>query len=327
MRYYNIVLGQPSGGAQVLAFTSFVGGKTVPGALNVEIDIFAAPYARPAGGSFVRIWGVPIAYISQAKNLIGLDCTVYAGMQKGLPLANPAQAGIIAQGQVYQAFGNWVGTDMTLDLLLQPQVGTLPKPANLSISWTKGMPLAQAIQRSLATAYPGYKLNINISPKLVLAYDEHGFYSGLSELSQWIMQKSQDVVGGTNYPGVSISINQKTINVYDGTSQKAPKVILFQDLVGQPTWIDAPQVQFKTVMRADIPLGGYVTLPKTLATTTPGSAIGTPPRNAATFQGSFLVTLVRHVGNFRQPTGDAWVSIFNAAPSQQNLQTGALQAS
>ncbi len=325
MRYYNIVLSQPNGGAQVLAFTSFAGGKTLPGALNVEIDIFSAPYARPVGGSFVRIWGIPLAYISQAKNLTGLDCTVYAGMQKGLPLANPAQAGIIAQGQVYQPFGNWVGTDMTLDLLLQPYVGTLAKPANLSISWAKGTSLSQAIQRSLQTAYPGFKLNINISPKLVLAYDEHGFYSGLAELSQWIQQKSQDIVGGT-YPGVSISINQKTINVYDGTSQKTPKAILFQDLVGQPTWIDAPQIQFKTVMRADIPLGGYVTLPKTLATTTPGSAIGTPARNSASFQGSFLVTLVRHVGNFRQPTGDAWVSIFNATPTQQNLQTGALSS-
>jgi hypothetical protein len=34
------------------------------------------------------------------------------------------------------------------------------------------------------------------------------------------------------------------------------------------------------------------------------------------FQGKFQIATVRHVGNFRQPTGDAWVTVFEAAPLQ-----------
>ena len=37
---------------------------------------------------------------------------------------------------------------------------------------------------------------------------------------------------------------------------------------------------------------------------------------AVAFQGKFQITTIRHVGNFRQATADAWVSIFDATPLQ-----------
>ena len=41
-------------------------------------------------------------------------------MAAGLPLANPAQSGVFVQGQVYQAYGNWIGENMSLTLEIVP---------------------------------------------------------------------------------------------------------------------------------------------------------------------------------------------------------------
>jgi hypothetical protein len=37
-------------------------------------------------------------------------------------------------------------------------------------------------------------------------------------------------------------------------------------IVDQPTWIEAPSIQFKTMMRADLKVGDQVSLPQTLVT-------------------------------------------------------------
>ena len=291
--------------------------------MNIELDVFDYTYNTPAGGSYVRVWGIPLQTISQAQNLVGMDITIYAGMQAGLPLANPKQAGIIAKGQIYQAFGNWIGTDMTLDLFIQPFVGTITKPANATINWKAGSLLETAIKDTLSIAFPGFKSDISISPNLVLANDEVGYFSSLIELAQWIKQKSIAIIdpaGPSNYQGVDIRVSQSTIFVYDGTSQTKPRAIAFQDLIGQPTWIEAPNIQFKCVMRSDIHVQDYITLPNTLVTVSQQSSIGTPIRNRPSFNGAFQITTVRHVGNFRQFDSASWVSVYNATPVNLNTQ-------
>ena len=89
----------------------------------------------------------------------------------------------------------------------------------------------------------------------------------------------------------------------------------FQDLIGQPTWIEAPFIQFKTMMRADLKVGDQVTLPKTLVTNS-AQAQSSLINQQVAFQGKFQIQTIRHVGNFRQATGDAWVTVFDAFPLQ-----------
>lgn len=318
MRYYNIVLTNAQSGATVRQYTSFQNGKTLPGALNVELDIYAINYAASDITSYVRIWGIPLADIAQAASFSGLNIVVSGGMQKGLPLANPAQAGVLAQGQVLRSYGNWIGTDMTLDLQISPSVGMPSAPINHTLTWRKGQTLASALTSTLNTAYPGYTVQMAISPSLVLGYDEVGYYGSLDELSAWVMQKSQDVIGG-KYPGVNIAIVQKTIRVSDQTTQSAPRQISFTDLIGQPTWIDVNTIQVKTVMRADLSVQDYVKLPPSLVTTAAQGAsnlLGTSTRSSSVFQGAFQVLLVRHVGNFRQPDAASWASVYNCVPAQ-----------
>src|ERR1700722_9326588 len=109
-----------------------------PGALNLELNVIAVGYALPQGDSWLRLSGIGLRTIGQAANLninpaTGQGHTKFilkAGMLKGLPLANPAQYGIIAQGQIITAYGNWQGPEQSLDLNLL--AGQVDPPGGIS---------------------------------------------------------------------------------------------------------------------------------------------------------------------------------------------------
>lgn len=307
MRFYKIDVG---GGARV--YESMVGGRTAPGALDVYIDVPVAPYATPVGGSIVRVWGIPLQHISQASDLNGKSIEVRGGMAKGLPLANPAQAGLLARGSVLAAFGNWIDVAMTLDLILAPPTGSPAKPANIVHNWRKGTQLSAAISSALSTAFPTLKPNVAISDKLVLQEDSVGFYQSLEQYAEVVRAISRKIIAGDAYQGVSIVPNGDRLDVYDGSKPATTRKIEFRDLIGQPTWIGLNEIQFKTAMRADVAVGDQVTLPPgALATTTSQSASQFRTRSA--FQGTFTVQMVRHVGQYRQADAASWNTTFNAA--------------
>lgn len=310
MRFYNIVVG----GKQYNSLGD-------PGALNVEVDIPVVPFATPMGFAMVRIWGVSLADIGQANNLKGQTAQVFGGMAAGLPLANPAQAGLLVQGYVFQAFGNWIGVEQTLDIIIAPGsdpvgTGSPTAPANIVLEWKKGQPLSGAIQKALQTAFPGLQVSVNVGSNLVPPSDQIGYYRSLAELAQFVKQASKNINKDPNYAGVDITLAGTQFSVYDGSQQQASgKQIAFQDLIGQPTWIEAPLIQWKTAMRADIKVGDPVTLPPSQITNTQ-QAQSSLVNQSLNFQGGFTVSLVRHVGNFRQPDAASWVTIFEGYPSQ-----------
>lgn len=333
MRYYSIVLKDSSGGAPAgfpvipgsavngANFTSFANGKTDPGALDIEMDLMQALYHAPAGGSQVKIWGVSLQQIGQSANLNGMNVSVYGGMQAGLPLANPAQAGLLVQGVVYQAFGNWIGTEQTLDLVIMPGTGTAgPQsakalPANIPHSWPKNSPLSGAIQNALKTAFPAFTVSVDISARLQQAFDDAGYYLNLTQYAQYLFGVSKAVMNSSTYQGVGISVSGNKMIVSDGTgTQSSPKKISYQDLIGQPTWIGLQQIQLKTVMRGDLNIFDYITLPPSIITTTASSF--SQFRTNSVFQGTFQIQQLRHVGRFRQPDGMAWNTTIDVLSSQ-----------
>lgn len=331
-RYYSIVITSQSGtvitppgaaSGSDATYSSYVNGQVQPNALDMEMDVSVASYDTPAGqgdtGSIVRIWGISLQEITQAFNLNNNLIKVYGGFQKGLPLANPSQAGLLFSGYIQQAYGNWIETDMTLDLVIQAgtgpngkaSTGTRAKPANLVLNWQKGQNLKDALQQTLSTAFPGMTINMAISPNLVFQSGDSrpGFYATLGELSSVVQQMSRTVINQTGYPGVKIVFDQNSINVSDGTTKKTAKQIQFQDLIGQPTWMGPLQVQIKCPMRADIKVLDQVTLPQAQATTTPQSFSNL--RDKSGFTGTWQVNSLRHIGKFRQPTADAWVTVID----------------
>jgi hypothetical protein len=280
-------------------------GKSDPNALLVEMDIPVSAFATPYGSAFVRIWGVSIQDISQASDLNGFNIQVFGGMQKGLPLANPAQSGLLVEGVVQQAFGNWQGVNMTLDIIITTGTGSAKDPKNLVFDWKAGTPMATAIANTLKTAFPTYTQTININPNLVLSNDEPGYCQTAEQFALYVKGISQNIIGGA-YPGVDILVKEKAFIVYDGSTQTTPKQLLFTDLIGQPTWTGFNQINVSCVMRADINVGDYVKLPPTVASTTSQSY--SQYRSNSVFQGVFFVGAVRHVGNSRQPDGASWIT-------------------
>lgn len=314
MRYYSIEIeGGPT-------YTSFENGQSNPAALDVEIDLPVVAQAQPMGSGYVRIWGISLKEISQASNLNNKNVKISAGMQRGLPLANPKQSGVIVKGYIFQAFGNWIGTDQTLDLIIVP--GTAPasqsdRVKNLSLNWQKNTKLSDAIKTTLQSAFSGLSIDVAISDKLVMPNTEIGIYQNLTQFSQYVRQVSRSIIGGADYAGVSIVLSEKSIKVFDGTSPSSSgaKAISFVDLIGQPTWIEAPIIQFKTVMRADVTVGDDITLPATPTINT-SQAMSSLVNQQLSFQGGFQVSQARHIGRYRQPDAASWVTVYNAFPTK-----------
>ena len=327
-RYYSIEIdGGPT-------YTSYVNGSTDPNALQVLIDIPVAPFASPAeAGAFIKILGVPLSDVGQAKNLNFKNIKVYGGFQKGLPLANPAQAGLLVQGYIYQAFGNWIGVEQSIDLYVKagpapPNINQPSIPPNLVLNWPKGQPMSTAIQSALATAFPGFTTNININPNLKLLQDEPSYYSGLEEFCRYIKATSKAIINTATYPGVDVTVKGTVFNIFDNTppadTSSMPgntnvasptKTVAFTDLIGQPTWIEAPFIQFKTMMRADFTIGDQTTMPQTLVTNSSQAQTSLINQRVA-FQGKFQISSIHHIGDFRQATAEAWVTVFDAFPLQ-----------
>ncbi len=192
------------------------------------------------------MWGVSLADIQRQSDYNGLNIKIYGGMSAGLPLATPSQSGLLVSGSVYQAYGNWIGTEQSIVFLILPPVGASDTPLNVPFTWTKGQSLAAAIRATLQVAVPTLTPSINISPNLVLGYTETGYYTNLQQFAQWINQRSQAIIGGA-YQGVQISTKGNTIQVWDGTQAQSGTIqIQPWDLIGQPTWQDQANIVFQT---------------------------------------------------------------------------------
>lgn len=320
MRYYKIKFTNPATNAAVLplslngmeisSLTS--AGQWNPAALNVEFDIPQAPMHSTDGNAFLKIWGLGLRDIGSAFNLNGMNVEVSAGMSKGLPLANPQQAGVLMKASVLNAFGNWVGTEQSIDMTFAPSVGTPLAPKNFVLNWVSGQPLATALASTLKAALPDAKQNIKLSPRLVLNHDQPGIYGTLQELAGYLQPFSQTVVTDAGYPGVQITYDGTTVSAVDQTTPPPVKEIAFQDLLGQPTWRAPLLIQAKVVMRADLNLQDVVKLPPGLTTNT--QAAITRFQDKTAFTGNFVVQTIHHYGNFRQADAASWNTTLDLTP-------------
>lgn len=280
-------------------------GLTDPAALTVEFDIPVVFFGDPFGNAHIKIWGVPITEIMQASNYNGQNFSMQIGMMKGLPLANPKQAGMVLTGKIFQSYGNWQGTNQSIEFIVQ-----LTGFENISGQWLAGTNMYDHIKSTLESAFPGYSVKTNGVTNVVSTEDDTYTYSTMSEFSLHMKQRSQSLNKDPSYSGINIGLVGNTFFVTDGTTQQTPKVIDFKDLIGQPTWIRLNAVQFSAVARSDIGLGDWIQLPQGLATLTKNSYSNL--KETTSFQGVFKVTSCRHVGNSRQPDGNSWVTIIEA---------------
>jgi hypothetical protein len=210
------------------------------------------------------------------------------------------------------------------------------QPANLVFPMKTGTPMATALKNALTTAFPNMSPapTININQGLVAQQDIYGVYGDMTSLAHFINRASKNILSGSvaNYPGVTITPVGNSFIVTDGTSSSTtttPKQLAFEDLIGQPTWIEFPNIQITAVMRADIHQGDQIKLPQGILTTTtaPGAVpLGSPvsARDNSVFQGAFTVYDVHHFGQFRQSDAASWCTLIGASPVPSS--SGSFQA-
>jgi hypothetical protein len=316
-----------------------------PGSLNVEFDFAEFVQGIPgseAGASTLTIHGVSLEDIQQASDFYGLTLTMKAGMSAGYPLANPAQAGVIMFGTILQSFGNWIGTEMTLDFVVIASQFTQEVPGNFTFDWQPGTSLQDALRLTFTSAYLSRSAISILPPTIVFQLSRtyapqpnghRGRYSTLRNLSAFINSLTKPTSPDGNGVYISYLNASNTILVFDGLgeSPKHPVQIQFTDLIGQPTWVAPYTMQFMTVLRADIGVGTWIRMPQGLygpgAITTTGGAFqsrGAPGpsyplslKYQSSFRGKFLVKSVRQIGNYRDPEGSSWSTVFQCAPQSQ----------
>ncbi len=340
MRRYDIKFLDAITGMLLLWVTSTNADSTVnTGALQVEFDIPTATYASPLSASYLRVYGLPLATVATANKLNGSTVIISAGMHKGLPLANPLEYGLIAKGTVLQAFGNWIGTEQTLEIQMMPFTGSsvqtpayraLPQNAltkhTLSAVFKKGTPVL-SIAKNILTAYYGSTFTINTdgakAPDLVLTENVSLYHKSLQEFAIWLKTYTQGIVKVTSdgrvYSGYEIDASQGVIRVIDNwlpplSPLNSIIVLKPEEFIGQPTWVSVVTIQATVVLRSDIKLGDLIQFPKMPTITT--SSVANQYRQSSVFSTTFQVlgadASIRHVGNFRSPDSKSWVTVINA---------------
>ena len=308
-----------------VTWSSVVNGTLDPNALLVEFDFFSFQDASSGtDGATITIHGVGLSNITQAQQFVGQNVLVQAGMSGGLPLENPAQKGLILNGQIFQSWANWVGTEMDLNFLVYPSKFTYDSPGNFVINWQAGTSLQSALTTTLKTAYPNIGLIFNLSKSYILGRPVISQHSTLHALADLVTSTTAT----PGFAGVTVSTPvNNTIIISDNLGTQAqPKQIVFNDLVGQPTWVpgqnNTPTVMLTTVMRADIQVGSYILMPQGAGmggagtVTISGSAVNPSLLNLKTaFQGTFIVTAIRQVGNSRDTGPTTWVTMFQCTPT------------
>jgi hypothetical protein len=315
MRYYTIVI-TPQNGNPITYTTLGNGGMTNGAALKVDIDIFQNWYHQPAQNGYVRVYGVDFATLRQSANLnpIGANyCSIkiYVGMAKGLPYANPNQAGMIIDGSILQAFGNWQGNQTSLDLIVIPSAYIQNTEINLDFYWKKDQTLQDAVTNTLNIAYNNPPITGSFSPTLKYTELQWGQYLNLAALSKQVNIYSKQINPSKSYKGASITATPKGFYLWDGTDNGQVTNVDFQDIVGNITWINSTTIQAKLVMRADLEIGNLISFPTGIPfINTAGSY--SQVRSTISFNGQFTISSIRHVGSSRQPDGNSWVTIVEA---------------
>lgn len=310
MRYYQILIKEINGKI-IQRFSSRKADNTPdPGALDIELDIPVYSFEKVTSGAVVRIYGIGLDQVSQSMNFNDKIIEVYAGMDKGLSLANPRQAGIIARGKIFQSIGTWQGINQFIDFYFRTDTGSQDNPANIVLNWKAGTKLSAALKNTLTAAFPGFTIITTISDRLILPNDEIGIHQNIYQLAQYLKTISQTIVKDQTYPGVRMFIRENQIVIFDGTSPKKPKQITFNDFIGQPSWKGPLTVSFQVVLRADLTVSDYIVLPNQSSLTKEQSF--SRYGNNLTFKGNFRIVSLRHIGSFKQPDALSWVTAIEA---------------
>ncbi|EDX6190677.1 hypothetical protein CC950_003898, partial [Salmonella enterica subsp. diarizonae] len=127
MRYYRLEIinpktGKPPVDSNGKPIGPFDTNETPGCGLHVEFDFEVTGLDVVCSGTMLTIYGLPIDMLKQSVSLQGCLVRMKAGFVQGLPLANKDQQGEVIYGEIYLAYANWIGTNQTLNLVINPSI-------------------------------------------------------------------------------------------------------------------------------------------------------------------------------------------------------------
>lgn len=318
-------------------------GVLNPGALNIEFDVNAGFLHIVRQQSRFRIYNPPREVLQNTNVYQGMIIEVSAGFLKGLPLANTQpQPGIIFTGVVANSFGNLLGTEIVLDMILAPSenVGNpnpaLPSgliaysPRSYAFEWNPQQDMVLAITQTLKNA--GYTVVNQTTTKVQANFKLKPFastYSSIQDFADFVNAKSKEVVNAATpnqkqeYYGINMSdgVNKNEIILTDNAKSGKEINIPNADFIGQPTWLQYPKtIQSQHPMRSDIVVNSVLKYPKNIPNTISQTNPFTPSQQIIRGVERVQATIVKHTGNYRDPGYQSWcttVTSTNLAPVQE----------
>ncbi|HEO9044236.1 TPA: hypothetical protein QIF36_002403 [Enterobacter kobei] len=335
-RRYEITIedknGQPVGdakGNQIGPWHSHRQERPLAGALDIEFDIQTLGAGTIAAqSSTLVIRGLPMSVMKQSVNLSECICTLNAGFGSiGLPLgrAQSVHYGMILEGQIYTPYANWQGVNQSLNLGIINYAPVLNVTGALRMDGKRGENIGTMILRNMKAAYPGKRVVMSIADNLILPEDTPSAeYLNMGGYSLDIGSLSRGIMNDPEYVGIQIYMQKDFIVVSDLLYPLSGIIhnVALEELIGQPTWEGFNSISVKVPLRSDINVGEGLRIASytdckiytpyggigTLLTTNGGVAIVARMQDT-TFSGTFIVSGIRHVGAFRNPSADSWVSI------------------
>lgn len=331
MRYYELEITDSKGKTISDSAGNVIGPwdtkKNPAGALNISFDVLITALDVASGGTVLSVYGLPLSVLSQSVNLFQANVTLYGGFSGGLPLENADQKGLILDGQVWNPYGNWEGVNQCLNLIINPAplMNDDGRQLSIRLDGRKGEKLSDVLQRALRNAYPRTALSVSVSDSLILPEDWTAVYNRPSQLAVFLRSASFGLMKQEGYAGVSIVMQKGIIRIFDNLATSGATEINVADLIGQPTWIGLNKISLKTPLRGDLACGDILTLPAGVVNGSASLLSASTPeaftwgRSQLNFSGRFQITSLRHVGEYRNAAGEAWVTIIEAIdlPSQE----------
>lgn len=281
------------------AYRLVIDGKVVedtennPNALQVRFDfVLAAKFA--ALQHEIEIRNMIPQYMSQERNIIGKSVQFYAGMQAGLPLAKPGQFALIFSGTIQRAIKVVEGVETKLTLLVRESSMDDAGPV---FSVKQGEDVVAAIKTAMAQAAISYKFDDALKNMVIPAkHDNKNSASNLSDLVAFL-----EPYGIIMYPlagGVRFALRSK------GDTTAPVRTIAAEDLIGQPVATETSQIVLQTTLRGDIAPFQTVKIPNVRI----NPATGFAELTNLSQTGLYTVTELRHCGDYRNMSADAWVT-------------------
>jgi len=326
MRYYKVTITPPVATPNLfepVIFSSQSNGKDNYSCLQADLDIYQTSFHNYSSNGYIRFMGVDLKQLQQKANInpqitpngsrINLcGIKVEIGMSKGLPYANPKQQGTVANGGILQSFGNWQGNQISLDIVFAPIGVDQNAINNISFSIAQDQELTEAVKTALRDAYPDAKIGGSFKSGLKYTEKTQAQHYNLYTLSVAVNRISKQIDKSPEYTGAMITATNSGFFLTDSkVTPIATKKIVFTDVIGNLTWLGINTISAKVIMRGDLNVGDYISFQDSIPV---ANVINNQSqyRNRISFNGTFFVTKIHHVGSSRNHDGNSWATVIEA---------------